>query len=427
MFLKSFFGSQSLKDFLNLFFANIFQKFLGLVRELVIAFFLGSSILYANFLLLRVVADFFSQITAGNALKANLLPKFTKLYDQYSDISLIQIFKFSKESSIYLFLISQIIQTFVIFYLQLQNDLLFFIASFILSFSICFNFINAIFLSILQARGLFLRYSYASVSNSLVFTLLVYPLISMFSFIGLAFSRLLGIISMNIAFVKPMRNENIGKEVELKYSDFNFPTLVLGNFANIIIISSRFVSGLDGSNDITFFMYAVVILNAFLTSIISNISTILLRKISIQENKKLMVYSLLISLSIGSLMILTLNFFSLDIIKFVYLRGIFSLSDAQQTSVYLYDLSFGFLLLFVSTILFQPFLSLSIFENKRTRFRLAVSFIVVLLLSSILVLLVPDFSSKERALSVMYISSFAAVVLSVYSYLKYLKYLKHER
>ena len=427
MFLKSFFGSQSLKDFLNLFFANIFQKFLGLVRELVIAFFLGSSILYANFLLLRVVADFFSQITAGNALKANLLPKFTKLYDQYSDISLIQIFKFSKESSLYLFLISQIIQTFVIFYLQLQNDLLFFIASFILSFSICFNFINAIFLSILQARGLFLRYSYASVSNSLVFTLLVYPLISMCSFIGLALSRLLGIISMNIAFVKPMRNENIGKVVELKYSDFNFPTLVLGNFANIIIISSRFVSGLDGSNDITFFMYAVVILNAFLTSIISNISTILLRKISIQENKKLMVYSLLISLSIGSLMILTLNFFSLDIIKFVYLRGIFSLSDAQQTSVYLYDLSFGFLLLFVSTILFQPFLSLSIFENKRTRFRLAVSFIVVLLLSSLLVLLVPDFSSKERALSVMYISSFAAVVLSVYSYLKYLKYLKHER
>jgi len=103
MFLKFFFESQSLKDFLNLFFANIFQKFLGLVRELVIAFFLGSSILYANFLLLRVVADFFSQITAGNALKANLLPKFTKLYDQYSDISLNQVFKFSKESSIYLF------------------------------------------------------------------------------------------------------------------------------------------------------------------------------------------------------------------------------------------------------------------------------------------------------------------------------------
>ncbi|MGY8911307.1 MAG: hypothetical protein ACKVIG_15820, partial [Flavobacteriales bacterium] len=210
----------------------------------------------------------------------------------------------------------------------------------------------------------------------------------------------------------------------LKYSDFNFPTLVLGNFANIIIISSRFVSGLDGSNSITFFMYAVVILNALLTSIISNISTILLRKISIKDNKNLMVYSLLISLVIGSLMVVLLHFFSFEIIKFVYLRGAFSLSDVQQTSVYLYDLSFGFLLLFAATILFQPFLSLSIFENKRTRFRLAVIFIVVLLFSSLLVLLISDFSSRERALSVMYISSFTAVVLSVYSYVKYLR---HER
>ena len=75
MHLKSILGSQSAKDFSNLFFTNIFQKVLGLIRELVIAFFLGSSILYANFLLLRVVADFFSQVTAGNALRANLLTK----------------------------------------------------------------------------------------------------------------------------------------------------------------------------------------------------------------------------------------------------------------------------------------------------------------------------------------------------------------
>jgi hypothetical protein len=49
---------------------------------------------------------------------------------------------------------------------------------------------------------------------------------------------------------------------------------------------------------------------------------------------------------------------------------------------------------------------------------------VVLLFSSLLVLFISDFSSRERALSVMYISSFTAVVLSVYSYVKYLR---HER
>tara|TARA_B100001142_G_scaffold61150_1_gene60235 strand:+ start:232 stop:1506 length:1275 start_codon:yes stop_codon:yes gene_type:complete len=421
MDFRNIFFSQSIKDFFSLFVANIFQKILGLVRELVIAFFLGSSILYANFLLLRVVADFFSQITAGNALKANLLPKFTKLYNKHDRISLKEVFRFSGVSSVYLFIISQIIQTGVIFYLGIEDNSLFFLASFILSFCISFNFINTIFLTIMQARGFFLRYSYASVTNSLVFTFLVYPLVSMFSFVGLAISRMLGIISMSLAFVIPMRKERIGQEVNLEYSDFNFPTLILGNFANIIIISSRFVSGSDGSNSITFFMYAVVILNALLTSVITNVSTILLRKISLKGDKRLMIYSLLISFFLGSVMVLILYFFSFDIIKFIYLRGAFSLSDVQQTAIYLYELSFGFLLLFIATILFQPFLSLSIMKTKHERLKLASSFLIVLLLSSCVVFF-PSFISREKSLIVMYASSFFAVVLSIYSYRKYLIY-----
>ena len=421
MRLKNILVSQSLKDFSSLFVSNIFQKVLGLIRELVIAFFLGSSILYANFLLLRVVADFFSQITAGNALKANLLPKFTKLYDKYEEISLTQVFVFSKKTSIYLFLISQFIQTTVIFYLDLQNSFLFFGASFVLSFSICFNFINTIFLTIIQARGMFLRYSYASVTNSSVFTVLVYPLISVASVAGLAISRLIGILSMSMAFVKPMQNENTGVEIKLERSDFNFPTLVLGNFANIIIISSRLVTGADGSNSIAFFMYAVVILNALLTSVISNISTILLRKISIKKNTRLMLYSLLISLFVGLIMVIGLYFFSYDIIKFVYLRGAFNLSDVQQTSAYLYDLSFAFVLLFIASILFQPFLSLTIVTTKKVRLKLVISFLVILLLSCSVVFF-PEFAQKEKALIVMYSSSVTAVILAIYSYIKYFQY-----
>ena len=420
MHLKNILVSQSLKDFSSLFFSNIFQKVLGLIRELIIAFFLGTSVLYANFLLLRVVADFFSQITAGNALKANLLPKFTKLYEKYEEISLTQVFVFSKKTSIYLFLISQIIQTSVIFYLNLENNFLFYGASFILSFSICFNFINTIFLTIIQARGMFLRYSYASVTNSSVFTLLVYPLISVASIMGLAISRLIGILSMSMAFVKPMQNENSGVEIKLGHSDFNFPTLVLGNFANIIVIFSRFVAGADGSNNIAFFMYAVIILNALLTSVISNISTILLRKTAIKRNTMLMIYSLSISLFAGLIMVICLHFFSYDIIKFVYLRGAFNLSDVQQTSVYLYELSFAFVLLFMATILFQPFLSLPILTSKALRFKLVITFLIVLILSSCVVFF-PYFLPKERALIVIYSSSITVVILAVYSYYDYFK------
>jgi len=421
MRLKNFFGSQLLKDFSNLFFTNIFQKVLGLIRELVIAFFLGSSILYANFLLLRVVADFFSQVTAGNALKANLLPKFTKFYEKNNEVSLREVFNFSQKSSIYLFLISQIIQTAVIFYLNLENNLLFFGVSFILSFSICFNFINTIFLTVFQARGLFLRYSYASVTNSLVFSLLVYPLISLISVIGLAVSRLFGILIMYFSFVRPLKKENTGFKVRLNRSDFNFPTLILGNFANIIIISSRFMAGADGSNDITFFMYAVVLLNALLTAVIGNVSTLLLRKITIKKNTILMMYSLFISILVGLLMVVALYFYSTEIVKFVYLRGAFNFSDVEQTASYLYELSFAFLLLFVSTILFQPFLTLSIEKTKKIRLGMVIFF----LLSIVFAIVFSEFNlytSKESSFLLMYISSLVSVILSIYSYFKYIQY-----
>jgi len=421
MHLKNFFGSQLLKDFSNLFFANIFQKVLGLIRELVIAFFLGSSILYANFLLLRIVADFFSQITAGNALKANLLPKFTKLYEKNKEVSLKEVFRFSQQSSVYLFIISQVIQTAVIFYLNLESNLLFFGVSLVLSFSICFNFINTIFLTVFQARGLFLRYSYASVTNSLVFTLLVYPLISFVSVIGLALSRLAAILSVYFSFVRPLKKENTGFEVRLNHSDFNFPTLILGNFANIIIISSRFVAGTDGSNSITFFMYAVVLLNALMTAVIGNVSTILLRKIAIKKNTKLMIYSLLTSVFAGLLMVIGLYFYSAEVVKFVYLRGAFNIADVQQTSAYLYELSFAFLLLFVSTILFQPYLTLSIEQTRKERLGMVVLFLLSIAFSVIFAQ-INSFTSKEGAFLMMYISSTITVALSGYSYFKYIQY-----
>jgi len=349
------------------------------------------------------------------------LPKFTKLYEKNKEVSLREVFKFSQKSSIYLFLISQIIQTAVIFYLNLENNLLFFGVSFVLSFSICFNFINTIFLTVFQARGLFLRYSYASVTNSLVFSLLVYPLISLISVIGLAVSRLFGILIMYFSFVRPLKKENTGFKVRLNRSDFNFPTLILGNFANIIIISSRFMAGADGSNDITFFMYAVVLLNALLTAVIGNVSTLLLRKITIKKNTILMMYSLFISILVGLLMVVALYFYSTEIVKFVYLRGAFNFSDVEQTASYLYELSFAFLLLFVSTILFQPFLTLSIEKTKKIRLGMVIFF----LLSIVFAIVFSEFNlytSKESSFLLMYISSLVSVILSIYSYFKYIQY-----
>ena len=413
--------SKSTLDFLYLFFSNIFQKLLGLIRELVIAFFLGSSILYANFLLLRVVADLFSQLTAGNALKANLLPKFTKAYNKENKISLVGLFRFAKSTSIYLFIGSQIIQTGVIFYLNLENSILFFSASLVLSFSISFNFINTVFLTILQAKGQFLKFSFASTLNSSIFTILVYPFISLFSILGLAVSRVLGILGMTFAYVIPLRKENKGEELTVSNSDFNIPTLILGNFANVILISSRFIAGVDGSNSITYFMYAVVVLNTLLTSVVGNIGTLVLRKSAIQKDIKMIIYSLLIAIVVGVSMVFVFQFYGEDIINIIYVRGAFNVNDAILTSEYLSKLSYSFVGLFVATTLFRPFLSTSIEKTKKIRINLMSIFLMSIVITSLVVLFLP-ISTINSTIIVMSISSFVSVMLSIYSYSKYLSY-----
>ena len=93
---KSFL-SKSLKDFSFLFSSNILKKILGFFRELVLAFLFGSSLIYASYLILKTITDFFSQFTFGNALQANLIPRFTKLFKDNTLLNLVDVKKFSNK------------------------------------------------------------------------------------------------------------------------------------------------------------------------------------------------------------------------------------------------------------------------------------------------------------------------------------------
>ena len=316
MNIRKLISSRSFKDFSSLFFSNIFQKLFGFVREPIIAFFFGSSLLYANYLLLRTAADLFSQFTVGNALKANLLPKFTKIYDTYKKVSLKRVFSFSNRTMFFLFVFSQIIQSAIIIYLDSEYNYILFIISILLSFSICFNFLNNLFLTIMQSKGQFFKFSIATTLNSFIVAVFIYPFTLFCGIFGLVISRLLGIVILTFSYILPMNRERDGYELKLTRKDLNISTLILGNFANIIIICSRFLSGSDGSNNITYFTYSIFILNALLTSVIGSLSTLLLRKVSIKKNTKFMYLSLGISVFVGSLLILFLHYFNkLSLIK----------------------------------------------------------------------------------------------------------------
>ncbi|MAO72350.1 MAG: hypothetical protein CMD02_07600 [Flavobacteriales bacterium] len=414
--------SDSVKDFLSLFFSNILQKIFGLVREPVVAFFFGSSLLYANYLLLRTIADFFSQFTVGNALKANLLPKFTKVFEKYHDVSFKKIKIFSKKTMILLFILSQIIQFIIIWYLDCDytTKLKLVIVSILLSISICFNFLNTIYLTIMQAEAKFYSYSLATTLNSFLVAVFIYPLTFFFKVFGLVVSRLIGILSLTIVYVIPMNKKKDGYEIPISREDLNFPTLILGNFANIIIISSRLVSGLDGGVSITYYTYSVFILNAVLTAIIGNISTLLLRKVSIRKNSMFMLYSLLISVFVGIGLIFCLEFYGYELIKMIYMRGKFNLEDVQKTTQYIQHLSYAFVLIFISTTLFQPFFSLPIESSRKVRRNISFIFIFSILFGFICSLFT-HYSVITESLIMIYSTTLVSLILSVFSYNYYLK------
>ena len=272
----------------------------------------------------------------------------------------------------------------------------------------------------MQAMGRFVKYSKATILNSTVVTILIYPLILLVNLFGLVISNLFGILSLTIRYVLPMNKEYEGYEASLDRNDFNLPILVLGNFTNIIIVLTRFISGSDGSNNIAYYTYSVFILNTILTAVIGNLTTLLLRKISIDRNNRIMLISLAVSILVGLMLILFLYFFSYDLIELFFHRGKFNLLDVQKTSSYLLQLIFAFMLMFIATTLFQPFFSLNKDVSVKERKYIFLCFISSAVFSLVLISFL-SFDVRFKSLIYIYVMTILSVILSVYSYFIFLR------
>lgn len=421
MSIKSILLSKSSLDFGYMFCANIIKKGFGFVREIILASIFGSSVLYANFLLLKTVSELFSDLTQGSAMQASLLSKFSKLYSSNDDISLVNIFKFSQKIMLGLFILSQLIQIPIILYINPEYFWTFIFLSLLLGIILSINFYNAIFLVIMQGKGQFKKHSIATTMDMFISTLILYPLSLLFGVIGIAISRLLGLLSLFYIYLFPMFREQKGKDVEFGIKDFNISLLLLGNFANIIMLLSRFVAGLDDGNNITFFNYSVVLLNVLLTAVVLNLNTIVLRRLSIKKDIRLVLFSGFTALILGLGLVFVINTFGFEIIQFIFQRGAFTLEDTLATLAYAKDLSFSFVLIFLASALFQPFFSL-----PKEYLNLSSKNIALLFLISIgLIIAYFQFSpssAKSQSLIMMYSLSALYFILSLYSYVKYYRY-----
>jgi putative peptidoglycan lipid II flippase len=421
MSIKSILLSKSSLDFGYMFCANIIKKGFGFVREIILASIFGSSVLYANFLLLKTVSELFSDLTQGSAMQASLLSKFSKLYSSNDDISLVNIFKFSQKIMLGLFILSQLIQIPIILYINPEYFWTFIFLSLLLGIILSINFYNAIFLVIMQGKGQFKKHSIATTMDMFISTLILYPLSLLFGVIGIAISRLLGLLSLFYIYLFPMFREQKGKDVEFGIKDFNISLLLLGNFANIIMLLSRFVAGLDDGNNITFFNYSVVLLNVLLTAVVLNLNTIVLRRLSIKKDIRLVLFSGFTALILGLGLVFVINTFGFEIIQFIFQRGAFTLEDTLATLAYAKDLSYSFVLIFLASALFQPFFSLPQEYLNLSSKNIALLFLISIGLIIAYFQFSPS-SAKSQSLIMMYSLSALYFILSLYSYVKYYRY-----
>lgn len=418
MFKSYVLKSKSYIDFLYMFISNIIKKGFGFVREIILAYFFGSSMVYANFLLLKTAADLFSQLTQGSALQASLLPNFSSLYAKEHTVSLSNVLFFSKNLAWKIFLVSQLIQIPLVFYISPENFWVFIMISLVLGVVISSNFFSSIFLIVIQGKGDFKKFSISTTVDMFVSTVLLYPLSLMFGVIGIAVSRVAGLGILIYKYFTPMFKETEGDKVSFGMKDINLSIMLLGNFANIIMFLSRFVVGLDAGNNITFFNYSIVLLNVFLTAIIMNVNTIVLSRLSVKKEVKLIVFSFLISLVLGVILVFGVEVYGFSIIRFIFERGAFTPEDTMLTYEFAKDLSISFIFIFIASALFQPFFSI---DQKliRRESRVMASILVLSVLVLFMIFSFTTTSARENSLIMIYSLSVLSVILAAYSSYKY--------
>ncbi|MBL6873951.1 MAG: hypothetical protein ISR02_00500 [Flavobacteriales bacterium] len=420
MNLFKFILPQSIFDFSYLFTSNLFKKFLGFCRELILAYFFGSSLIYASYLILKTLTDFLSQFTFGNALQANLLPKFSELFKKYKTLNLNEVYIYSKKVSIFLFLSSLLLQFLLIFVLVKKYYVTLIFTSIILSIILSTNFINSLFLTIIQANGDFKKFSIATTFNIFVATFLIYPFSYLLNIFGIVLSRLFGVFALTVKYIKPMLKDNNGYVAKISYKDLNFSVIVLANISLFILLTARFIAGLNGDNEITYFNYAFVLLNIVLTAFVFNINSILLRKISLNRNTKFLIYSLLLSIPLALVLYCIISNYNIQIVEFIYKRGMFNSNDVLETSFFLQSLVPSYIMLIFTSILFQPFFSMGIDKISKYSFNFLIILFSILLILT-LYIFNNDLSSTDASLLFVNVMSFSALMLALTSFIIFRK------
>lgn len=405
-------------NFLWLIGSSILVKLLGVARESVAAYYIGTTIEFAYFNLLRTAMELVLSVFVGvQLLEGIIIPQYTPIYRKYPHLSFLPLMDSSKKLSficfgVMFFLLSGI--TLSGNFTLTINHCLFIIG---ISLWISLSAYNSVYFIIQKVIGNFKKYSQQLFILYLLFFLIQVILIPFLGITSILLSSIVSILISNQLLKVNIKisSDTNDKVPSLQWKLFNLPSLLAINHPILIGFIGKLLIGLNESPDINYYHYAFMLVYSFMTAIVYNLSSITLYQASqssiLNSLKKpfILMCCFIISMNI------VLYFFGELIVRLLFERGKFTSIDTNNTYLFILKMLVPFSLLSLSQLFLQPIL------NKRELSRkvcvIISSLLIISILSSIIYLLI--IRNYENSLTMfLYCSSTSILIYLCFILLK---------
>lgn len=364
----------------GLVFIQLFSKFAGLIRELLVANFFGTSVVFSDYLKLMTYGGIIGLFCSEGGLSANLMRKFTLMHKK--DYSFSKIKRNSIIISFFIFCIVFFVQIFAL-QLLISTKYNFYYIIIVNSLASALVFYFNVGQIILIAKSKYKNMYKSNFYRSFIYVVILYPLIEFLGVLGLAFNRLISVTSQYFNTWRVVNSEFLKDKpakIGLSYRDFNLWVFLTNNSIFLwFLIAKIYFSFIDGI-DIIFIVYAYQLASSFDGVVIKSFSLYLLERTNNSDfNIKKTIYTVLILSFIG----IALSFaFAERIIKLIFSLGS-DFTESHYNSIYIYFISLLFLVCFngITNLVFQKVFS----KRREIQFKLSKTYVSISFIASLTV------------------------------------------
>ena len=389
---------------------QVFSKITGIFREIILANFFGSSILFSDYLKLMTYGELIAIFCTEGGLGANLMKKFSLMHKR--GVSFLKIKKQAIKLSFFIFFIVAVLQFFawkVIINSTYNFTFVILISSVASAIVFYFNIGQIILLSSSNYSNLYK----SNFFRSLVYLVLLYPLLFLFNVLGAALNRFFSVSSQyfNTWFVVNKKHLD-GQEKLIGFSkrDFNIWVFLTNNSIFVWYVLLRVYFSLSEGVEIIFLTYGFIFALSFDGIIIKSFSTYLLeRRVNVQMDiKKSVFFVALIAILVFILAVI----FGKFVIELMFGFGK-NFTEVELQSIYYY---FILLLVLVSTnglcnLVFQKVFS----SRRKIQFYQSKRYILISLIVFSIISIISIFNFSCLRYLILIVFSFSIINL-IYIY-----------